>query len=767
MGIETTNSIQRWDGTTPPGTDTGIKKADGGFSTMIEKLSISKTPQLQNNIRDVVYIGVGAATAYSLSVRNQETLLTQKASDQPFAGKISIIGRSDAWEASVRGGGDINHQHELIDHWGTHAPEFKKEVASREEFNKQNAGQIMQAVEMGAEAIANSVKHIQREADGTFSLTLADDTQLKTKKVVVATGAGAHTALDQANYHPNLKHTKAEVELLKNNHISLPEKLQEKTMDLDTFMRETDDPKSNKWVGKTIVVHGPNAGIDAVERAGQLGAKVEWLSRTSNPVLLDGNALKYANGLAKNVIKASDLNITPTEDGQLKLDIKKFKTDANNAVIKDKITGKEIIEGNKTIIADLYVYAMGQDANSVDRKTGEVAVGGFLKDLIDALEPQYDTNQVFGDKPYETVLGFQVKNDDAKGYLPGTGLEVIGAAASNIAAGIGVKHNYLEKSLADLDATAYKDLGTDQGAKLMEAVKSGDKELALTLVKAAQKTHAKNPLGLDEKSKEFIAQSHVLRHVEKSVERYFEADDYFNPKAKDGAEAPPKRDFVKNDAMDAPTRTLVATVVQSAQLGVIKANVAALGSFVPEYVLKDKGEVNFSTDNRNQLRIFIANNYPNITETQATKFINDVIATRHLRSEDAQAARSGDLLGQVVRAHKNNPFSEANLAQMLSEGGVRAEASLPIAQSLLATLGALQDPTAPRGKDGNGKEIALGEATKKAVKQLSDSWASSTTVVPALGTPEKVRIAYVAELQRLNGDNQATNTPAVRAWVKV
>jgi hypothetical protein len=39
--------------------------------------------------------------------------------------------------------------------------------------------------------------------------------------------------------------------------------------------------------------------------------------------------------------------------------------------------------------------------------------------------------------------------------------------------------------------------------------------------------------------------------------------------------------------------------------------------------------------------------------------------------------------------------------------------------------------------------------------------------VPALGTPEQVREAYVAELQRLNSDATATAKPAVRAWMQV
>lgn len=838
-------------------TPEGVKKAEGGFSDIAAQLHLSNKPANPAQVRDVVYIGVGASTAYSLAVRNQETLGTLQASgvinDQPYAGKVTVIGKSDAWEASVRGAGDINHQHELIDHWGTFAPGFDAKVASREDFAKQNAGQILQAVQMGAEAIANSVKHVKRQADGTFLLTLADNQEVKAKKVVVASGAGAHTAVDHASYHPDKPRTDAENSLLKNNHISLPEGLRDKAMDLDTFMRKTDFATLKEWEGKTVVVHGPNAGIDAVERAGKLGANVVWLSRTSDPVLLDGNALEHAPRIAaeQDVIKASDTTITGGDDGRLKFEIETYKTDKENKVIKED--GKEVLGGPKvTLSADVYVYALGQDGYSVDRKSGEVAVGGFLGDLVSSLEPQYDINQAFSDKPYETVLGFQVKNDPGKGYAADTGLEVIGAAASTIATKI--PHNYLDKSLADLESAAQKDLGGEQAAKLLQAVKSGDQKAAKDLVKQVVDAHSKNPLGLN--AKDFIAHGNILRHVQQSVERYFEADAFFNPKPKAGAEAPAKKEFA-NKELDATNRTQVASVLQAAQLGAVKASVGALGTFIPGYV--QNGEANFSTDNRTQLRVFIAQNFPNITDAQADSFINDVITMRHRGSKDAQEARAKDLLGHIVRAnardpldqkhlaemlieggikpleapriastlmeskgpledptaprpkdakgkdiplssalkdaidlvvdswgskdahtaratellgeiartHAQKPVNDQELAQLLTDGGVRAFEALPIARVLLDNPGALEDPTLPRPKDANGADVPLSKASTDAIGLLSGSWGDPKVLIPALGTPDQVRDAYMAELQRLNSNSHATATPAVRAWVQV
>lgn len=743
----------------PGATPEGVMKADGGFSSLVKELNLATTPGRPGEVRDVVYIGVGASTAYSLAVRNQETQANLPGGDDtPYAGKMTIIGKSDAWEASVRGSGDINHQHELIDHWGAHAPRFDAQVATRESFAQQNAGQILQAVNMGAEAIANSVKNVQRETDGTFTLTLSDDSTLRAKKVVVASGAGAHTAVD----HPSAIPTKAEAALLKNNQIHLPDDLRHKSMDLDSFMRLTDYGKESDWAGKRIVVHGPNAGIDAVERAGRLGADVLWISRTSDPVLLDGNTLTHAQRFAeKGVTKAESVSVSAGEDGRLKLDINTFQVDDKNKVINDA-KGQPVPSG-KTVseTADLYVYALGQDADSVDQKSGEVAVGGFLKDFIGKLEPQYDINQNFSDKPFETVLGFQVKNQSASGqsYPADTGLEVIGAAASTIANR--VKHNFLEKSLEDLASTAKKDLSGDQAGKLLDALKSGNADAARAVLKEAR--DALGPVEFGPMTHEMTVQNNVLRHLEKSVERYFDADKFFNPKdPKTGAAQPAK--VYANKELDNTNRDQVSSVLQAAQLGAVKASLGALEAFIPGYV--QAGEANFSTDNRTQLRVFIAVNFPEITNDQATSFINDVITMRHRGSKDAQAARATDLLSQAARAHAGQPLSESGLANLLSQGGVDSAQAPVLARTLLANDGALVDPSPPGASGASGRGPKLSDAQSKAVDLLSGAWASSRIVVPALGTPEQVREAYVAELQRLNSDATATATPAVRAWMQ-
>lgn len=764
-------------------TSEGVLKADGGFSAA-KDLTLLKTPANPSVVRDVIYIGVGAATAYSLSVRNQEVQANLSDSDlnaaqgkdglQPYAGKITVIGHSDAWEAAVRGSGDINHQHELIDHWGSDAPAYKHETATRNDFARQNAGQVVQAARLGAETIDGSVKHVAREQDGTFAVTLNDgaDTVVKTRKLVVASGAGAHTQVGS-------KGTAAE-KLLANNTINLPAPLRHKAMDLDSFMREADNVKGDEWKDKTIVVHGPNAGIDAVERAGQLGAKVKWISRTTDPVLLDGNQLEHAKRAAREgVIKSHELTVSEGEGGRLKLDIGLFKTNDKNRVQKDD-KGKDIKSSERMeITADMYVFALGQDAYSTDANSGEVGVGGFLGELLPHLEPQYDINGAFGDKPYETVVGFQTK-----GSSKDNGLEVIGAAASIIAKG--VPHNYLDKSLEVLSEAANKNLDAGQSQSLLAAVKAKDARAAVAVLDEARSQWAANPLGLDAHAHKVSGQA--LRHVEISVVRHFDAEDYFKVKGT----TDPKNS--SDPQINAVPLSQVSTVLQAAQLGAVKASVGALEAFIPGYV--QAGQANFSADNRNQLRVFIAQNFPNVTNEQATTFINDLIVMRHRNDEGARKALAGDLHGQIAHDHAQFPLDLNQLTQRLVNGGIDPAKAPALAETLLATPDALREIQArktPSGavevedqikafrekaKQGTDAELKTAPAqdtnktptpAEEAVTRLANAWrtVSSAGAGAAHGTPQQVRDAYLAELARLNTDAQAQTAPAVRAWVQV
>ncbi|WP_186293364.1 hypothetical protein [Chitinimonas sp. BJB300] len=68
-------------------------------------------------------------------------------------------------------------------------------------------------------------------------------------------------------------------------------------------------------------------------------------------------------------------------------------------------------KARKTLTADYYVYALGQDIH----KPG--SAGAMLGGLLKQLEPVYDYDQVYSDQPFKTVLGLQSRGAASKNGL--------------------------------------------------------------------------------------------------------------------------------------------------------------------------------------------------------------------------------------------------------------------------------------------------------------------------------------------------------------
>ncbi len=248
----------------------------------------------QHRLREVTFIGVGSSVAYLLNELNSRfesrDQLAGDVAATPFQGKVSIIGKEDPWTGNVRGKGDINHQTEIIGQWGQYAPAYDPGYADRGTFAASNQQQLDRAVALGAERVEALVADIKQLDDGCFRISLDNGHVLDSKQVVLGAGAGPHTSI----WKGNEPQTNAE-KRLDNIRLHNQEALRGKVMDLDEFMRAS-DASPTQFNGKAVVVHGPNAGIDAVERAGDQGATVIWFTRSTSPVLLDGNQLKHAAG---------------------------------------------------------------------------------------------------------------------------------------------------------------------------------------------------------------------------------------------------------------------------------------------------------------------------------------------------------------------------------------------------------------------------------------------------------------------------------------
>ncbi|MDK2125771.1 restriction endonuclease [Parachitinimonas caeni] len=694
-------------------------------------VSSEKPPLDPDRVREVTFIGVGSSIAYALNELNSRHSGAE--ADAPLHSKVTIIGQQDAWKPEVRGTGYINHQHQIIDQWGDHAPKYDPTYADRGEFSASNDAQIKQSLDLGAEHLKQGITGITRNTEGEFIIALDNGKSVKSKQVVLGMGAGPHSSIWGESTDPTATEKRFD-------NITLNDKpaLHKggTVMDLDEFMRASDtDP--DRFKGKHIVVHGPNAGIDAVERAGELGAaKVDWMIRSTKPVLLDGNQLKYAPATAKDhLVSVDKLNITPKEDGGVVLEFS--EPVARNA---DPSTAKK-----GKIEADFYVYALGQDPD----KPG--TVGHVLKNLIRdhelerklerkleleleperklelkhelerernklELEPAYDMDQVYSDKPYETVLGLQTE-----GSGNGNGLLVVGASVNSLAPR--VAHNYLDKATTRIHETTHS-LGLTQADTLDAAVQSKASREEITQKLAAVRV----ALG-EAPEPHALASFQVLAN---QVRDFLDARDHLsNPKNSVAA------------AVENQVKTEVASVVVSPQLGTVKASSAGLTGHMPGYIAN--GEVNYTSDNRTMLRAHIANEFDNITNEQASQFIEEAIEIRRKTGSEFVATATDRVMnGEILPLLKNNP--EGKGLEALAKLGVKPATT----ETLLAFVKA--------GKDAESSEgVSLVEQIRQEVSAHFQSQPK-----PVLGTPEKVTDGYESELARL--DQGGGNTTLTKHW---
>ncbi|MDY7531642.1 restriction endonuclease [Pseudomonas sp. Bout1] len=532
-----------------------------------------------HRLRDLTLVGVGSSVAYLANELTRRFAADGPA--LPLRGKVSIIGQEDPWSANVRGQGYINHQHEIIDQWGPKAPAYNPAYADRGEFAASNQAQLERAKALGAEHLPAQITSISQLKNGTYHIQLENGQAIESRQVVLGMGAGPHTRL----WNTDGVQTQAE-QRLGNIRPHQQEALQGKVLDLDEFMRATDS-SPEQFAGKRVVVHGPNAGIDAVERAGELGAHVNWMIRSTKPVLLDGHQLKFAPEVARNnLVSVDELDIYPNTAPQ-----------GSALRLNYSAPGDDPLAPRKTLDADYYVYALGQDIH----KPG--SAGAILGDLLGKLEPVYDYDQVYSDQPYKTVVGLQSRGSDSS-----QGLVVVGAAVAQLAAN--VQHSYLDHAAERIFQHLEK-LPGFQGETLSRLMLDGaSRQDIQTHLHAWAATTPSAP---------------AVQVLHNQVSDYLAARDYFQQQAaKKGT-----RGVVGE--VENQTLNQVASVVVSPQLGTVKASTAALSGLMPAYVAN--GENNFTMDDRTMLRAGIADRYPNIDNARASQFIEDVMDLRHLGSQ--------------------------------------------------------------------------------------------------------------------------------------
>lgn len=201
---------------------------------------------------------------------------------------------------------------------------------------------------------------------------------------------------------------------------------------LDAYMRMVPygfGPNHESLEGKTVVVHGGNAAIDAVQQSFNYGMNVVWLTRGGAQVLPD-TPLTLVDLLASGGRLGDDNHyytdvtglIVMNKDGRLGVRITSVKQPAEGAFPA---------RSNMAFDADFYVYALGQDA-----RVGPTGVQKLLTDsgLVSTpikdtdFEPIPDRNFVLYQprsptERYDGILGLR-KPNPAGGYV-----DILGAAS--------------------------------------------------------------------------------------------------------------------------------------------------------------------------------------------------------------------------------------------------------------------------------------------------------------------------------------------------
>jgi hypothetical protein len=336
---------------------------------------------LQGDWYKLAFIGRGSSIAYYIGALG-------KGYDHEHS---VVIGEPDAWAPSLstwsRGDGYINHEAHVIAHWDDGVPAFSETVVERAEFAEGNKAIVHRI----GKRVDGTIAKISKP-DSWYRIELQDGKVLYALKVVVGTGAG-----------PHIKPEQRKVEVAGN----IP---RGKILDLDAFMRlfPRNGPRQDD---KTVVVHGPNAGIDAVERAGERGfGSVIWLmSDGTDPPLLPGNRLLHAPHTPATKLKKVDR--------KSKESVLSIRYDLGSG--KLSLTRKTPEDTEVSFDADYYVYALGQDPDAPG------AVNAILDQAtIKAhLENVYDVQLRYSDEAAAAIVALRQKGTTAR-----NGLEIIGAA---------------------------------------------------------------------------------------------------------------------------------------------------------------------------------------------------------------------------------------------------------------------------------------------------------------------------------------------------
>jgi hypothetical protein len=629
-----------------PGDELTVEEAEGRATSAFEAYSrCSPDPEATY---EVAFLGAGAATAY---------YMTSAPNPSPRARTV-VVGPRQPW-GGERGPGVINHPMHMISPRRDAVGLGDESLAPREQFSGEvekvlatYAGQRLEAKVTKVEKVANSDRQF-------YKLTLDSSAVLYARRVVAGLGIGPHvrTGLNDAGTS-GLQ-----------DPLVCGEPETARALDLDEFQRRAESIRAQGRA--TVVISGPNAGIDAVMTSLRLGFDIVWvLGATGKPGLLPGTDNEIVELEYKRRVGDSSPAIRKYVQGRAQGAVRAPKSG------EGKPAGKPIlvkVNEQPDIPADYFVMAAGPDVQKI--------VDVFDRDTVRAhLVPTYDRNRQFNDPRSEglpTVVGIHADNEDPADE---TALEIIGGSAYRMAISpdLRLSYDYLDREWSEVSRSVsqmaalegrFTGMSSHEPAPHPEIVEamgelyrlaSAYRFGALGVARRIQRAQSTEGLPALPPLPDFAPAAKVLTGVEldkrrqqvvrgflgmvRAIERYARmlalyrqrVEDFFAKKGRD-----PR---IAGESMKGVIGSLPLNIAMNDQLTPTRSQIEATYAFVPSYVAKD---VNFATDGASVLQIYIATNFPDLEDSEVDMWVDRIIRWRRPEERAEEWKDYPSLLGPL------------------------------------------------------------------------------------------------------------------------
>jgi hypothetical protein len=602
---------------------------------------------------ELAFLGAGAATAYYMT----------SAPSLPDRSRTLVVGPTQPW-AGERGPGLINHPLHMITPRRDAVGLGDEGLAPRDTFSDEVGEVLRRHAAHRRDAKVKLVKKITHGERQFYEITLSagEPKVIYARKVVAGLGIGPHL-------RGGLDKDEAAGEqdpLLDGDEVP-------RALDLDEFQRLA--PGIPRKPPPTVVISGPNAGIDAVKTALECDFEIFWvLGNTGKPGLLPGTD----NEIVEAEYSRREGNRSP------RIEYVTGRTQgAVRAPAEPKPPKPILVKVDKRAIpADYYVMAAGPNVKQISGVFDENTV---RKQLV----ASYDRNRQFDDPREDgqaTVVGLEVENETATDE---TTLEIIGGSAYRMALApdLQISYDYLRRqwqevtrAVTQMAALTGRFTGMSAGANSeIAAAMDSLYELAsayrmdvLGMAWSIEHARGADRLPVLPQVPDFAPRSGPLRDAKLEKRRADVVTGYLamlRVLESYGTMLALRRQRVKEyleklereprnagkdprlagEHMGGVIRSLPLNVAMNDQLTPTRSQIEGRSGFVPGYVARD---VNFATDSATVLQIHISTKYPDLDDAEVDMWVDRIIRWR--RPENAEEWRAyPSLKGPLPNPLKN------------------------------------------------------------------------------------------------------------------